>query len=39
MDLNNDCDVNMLDFAILSQDWLTGYDLNDLANMALNWLD
>jgi hypothetical protein len=39
MDLNNDCDVNMLDFAILSQDWLNGYDLNDLASMALNWLD
>jgi hypothetical protein len=38
-DLNNDCAINILDFAMLAEDWLNGYDLNDLANMALNWLD
>ncbi|MHC5183179.1 MAG: hypothetical protein ACYSPI_02745, partial [Planctomycetota bacterium] len=38
-DLNNDCGVNMLDFAILADNWLNGYDLNDLASMASNWLD
>jgi hypothetical protein len=38
-DLNNDCGINILDFAMLAEDWLNGYDLNDLASMASNWLD
>jgi len=31
--------VDLLDFAMLAENWLDVYDLNDLANMALNWLD
>jgi hypothetical protein len=38
-DLNNDGAVNLSDFAILADDWLNGYDLNDLADMAGNWLE
>jgi hypothetical protein len=38
-DLNNDCAINLYDFAILADNWLNGYDLNDLASMASNWLD
>jgi hypothetical protein len=38
-DLNNDGAVNLSDFAILADNWLNGYDLNDLADMAGNWLE
>ena len=37
-DLNGDGVINLLDFAILSQGWLTTYDLNDLNAMAALWL-
>jgi hypothetical protein len=37
-DLNNDCVVNLEDFAILAIDWLGSYDINDLAEMTSEWL-
>jgi hypothetical protein len=37
-DLNQDCRVNFIDFAILAQNWLVGYDWNDLSDLADNWL-
>ena len=37
-DLNNDCVVNLEDFAILASDWLDSYDINDLAEMTSEWL-
>ncbi len=38
-DLNNDCAINNYDFSYLSNGWLGTYDFDDLASMALNWLD
>jgi hypothetical protein len=37
-DLNEDCRVDFVDFAILAQDWLTGSDWDDVATLAKNWL-
>ena len=37
-DLNNDCKVDMLDFAVLAAAWLNGYSGPDLALMSYNWL-
>jgi hypothetical protein len=37
-DLNNDCGVNLEDFAILASDWLDLYDLTDLTEMTSEWL-
>lgn len=37
-DLNQDCMVNMFDFTILANDWMNGFSLLDLAEMADNWL-
>jgi len=37
-DLNEDCRVNFVDFAILAQDWLAESDWDDLATLADNWL-
>lgn len=37
-DLNEDCRVDFVDFAILAQDWLAGSDWDDLATLAGNWL-
>ncbi len=37
-DLNNDCGVGMLDFALMGADWMLGYDMVDCARMGSNWL-
>lgn len=37
-DLNEDCYIDLLDFGVLSADWMDGYGLDDLAAMADNWL-
>ena len=37
-DLNNDCVVNLEDFAILASDWLGSYGINDLVEMTSEWL-
>jgi hypothetical protein len=37
-DLNNDCRVELRDFAELADDWPISYDVNDLAEMAEDWL-
>lgn len=37
-DLNNDCRVDFIDFAILAQDWLAGTGWDDLAILADSWL-
>jgi len=37
-DLNQDCRVDFIDFAILAQNWLVGTGWNDLSNLADNWL-
>jgi len=37
-DINEDCRVDFVDFAILAQDWLAGSDWDDLATLAGNWL-
>jgi len=37
-DLTGDCFVDSEDFALLANQWLTGYDFNDLATMANEWL-
>jgi len=37
-DLSQDCWVDMLDFAILGNDWISGFNLVDLAEIADNWL-
>jgi formylglycine-generating enzyme required for sulfatase activity len=39
MDLTGDCKVNLSDFSLLANQWLTTYDSSDLASMALEWLD
>jgi hypothetical protein len=36
-DLNQDCRVDFIDFAILAQDWLVGSDWSDLAALAGSW--
>lgn len=38
-DINHDCRVDFVDFAILAQDWLVGSDWDDLTNLADNWLE
>jgi hypothetical protein len=38
-DLNKDCRVDFVDFAILAQDWLIASDWNDLTALAGNWLE
>ena len=38
-DFNNDCAVNLEDFAILACDWLDGYDIDDLIEMTSQWLN
>jgi len=38
-DLNNDCEVNLPDFAVLADGWMGTYDFDDLVDMALHWLD
>jgi len=37
-DLTGDCFVNYEDFAEMGGQWLDGYNSNDLAEMALQWL-
>jgi hypothetical protein len=37
-DLSGDCYVGLEDFALLSSQWLNGYDYNDLIEMADQWL-
>jgi len=37
-DLSGDCFVNYEDFALMSGQWLTEYDCNDLTEMANQWL-
>ena len=42
-DLDGNCQVNINDFAILANAWIdngggTGYDLNDLARLAMDWI-
>jgi hypothetical protein len=37
-DLSGDCFVGLEDFALLSDQWLNGYDYSDLAEMADQWL-
>ena len=37
-DLNKDCQVDLLDFALLASGWPDTYDLIDLAELASNWL-
>jgi hypothetical protein len=37
-DLSGDCFVGLEDFALLSSQWLNGYDYNDLIEMANQWL-
>jgi hypothetical protein len=37
-DLNGDCFVDFEDFALMANQWPDGYDYNDLAGMASEWL-
>lgn len=37
-DLNNDCEDDFYDFAILASTWLTDYYLDDLATLTGSWL-
>ena len=37
-DFNEDCYIDLLDFGVLSTDWMDGYSLDDLAALAGNWL-
>ncbi len=39
MDVNNDCVVNLDDFAQLAAEWLTDNNLDDFAQLAAEWLD
>jgi surface protein len=39
MDLTGDFKVDIEDFAVLSEGWLTTYHMNDLAKMASQWLE
>ncbi|MBN1795375.1 MAG: immunoglobulin domain-containing protein [Sedimentisphaerales bacterium] len=38
-DSDNDCDVDLEDFAEFAQIWLTQNDLNNLATFCVEWLD
>jgi hypothetical protein len=38
-DLNEDCRVDFVDFAILARDWLAGSDWDDLLTLVDNWLE
>jgi hypothetical protein len=43
-DLNDDCQVNFIDLAILAGEWIgngggEGFDLDDLAQLAADWLE
>lgn len=38
-DINHDCRVDFVDFAILAQDWLAGSNWDDLATLADKWLE
>ena len=37
-DLSEDCFVNMADMAMLAEGWQNSYDITDLADMTMNWL-
>ena len=37
-DLNGDCAVNSDDLDLFASDWLAGYELDDFAELALQWL-
>jgi alpha-L-fucosidase 2 len=40
-DLNDDCQVNFIDFVILASEWIdggSGFDLDDLAQLTIDWL-
>ena len=39
MDISGDCKVNLEDFAIMASGWLATYDVDNLADMANQWLD
>jgi hypothetical protein len=38
-DLDGNCKVDFFDYAMFAKDWLIGSDLNDLAELANNWLE
>jgi len=39
MDLNEDCKVNFIDLAYLSEDWLISSNFEDLAKLCNDWLN
>ena len=38
-DFSGDCFVNLADVAVLSDEWLVLYDMDDLLTLAQQWLD
>ena len=38
-DFDLDCDVDMDDLTIMATGWINPYDLNDMANLSMQWLD
>jgi len=38
-DLHGDCIINLKDFALIAEQWLDGFQFDDLAEMASIWLD
>ena len=38
-DLNGDCRADFVDFALLAENWLEGFYLEDLAILASEWLE
>ena len=38
-DLSGDCQVNLADLAVLVDEWLVVYDMDDLLILAQQWLD
>jgi hypothetical protein len=38
-DNNDDCKVNLKDFANIASQWQTTYDIDDLTTLALQWLE
>jgi len=38
-DLTDDCRVDLDDFAILADQWMTEYDMDDLTDMVSQWLE
>lgn len=38
-DLDDDCTVNLKDFALLASEWLNTVDLNDVDSLASGWLN